>query len=145
MRIITTGSRDWPDDVMSHTIIRSTMYGLWHANSYSTEKLTVVHGACPTGADKIVDDWATDMEGWAEKNSSPLPGVQVVVERHPADWEKYGKAAGPIRNKVIADRGGHLCVAFLYEPEGKRSKGTRDMITEARNKGIGIVEVPWRR
>lgn len=56
----------------------------------------------------------------------------------PAEWDKYGKAAGPIRNEQMAkyaaeaDRG--MLIAF---PIGE-SKGTRNMIKLARQYGLEV-------
>lgn len=56
----------------------------------------------------------------------------------PADWNTYGKAAGPIRNEQMAkyaaeaDRG--ILVAF---PIGE-SKGTRNMIKLAKQYGLEV-------
>ena len=48
-----------------------------------------------------------------------------------ADWDKYGKAAGPIRNKEMAEYA-EQCVVFW---DG-RSTGTLNMINEAKLHGI---------
>ena len=56
----------------------------------------------------------------------------------PADWGKYGRAAGPIRNEQMAkyaaeaDRG--ILIAF---PIGE-SKGTRNMIKLAQQYGLEV-------
>lgn len=56
----------------------------------------------------------------------------------PAEWDKYGKAAGPIRNEQMAkyaaeaDRG--ILVAF---PIGE-SRGTRNMIKLAKQYGLEV-------
>lgn len=60
----------------------------------------------------------------------------VTFERYPADWEKYGKAAGPIRNQQMLDEGRPDYV--LAFPGGK---GTRDMVERAKKAGIKVVEV----
>jgi hypothetical protein len=47
MRILVTGSRDWPDAEMVADILdlSEKFYG----------RFTLVHGACPTGADMVSD------------------------------------------------------------------------------------------
>lgn len=45
------------------------------------------------------------------------------IERHPAEWKKYGKAAGPIRNREMAEISDYV-ICFW---DGK-SKGTKAMI-----------------
>lgn len=53
-----------------------------------------------------------------------------------ADWDKYGKAAGPIRNKQMLDEGKpDLVIAFPTE----KSKGTRNMIEQAEKAGVDVI------
>lgn len=81
----------------------------------------VIHGRC-RGADKLAGEWA-------ETNGVP-------VKEFPADWGKFGPAAGPIRNKQMLDEGQpDMCVGF---PGGK---GTLNMATLARAAGIRVVMV----
>jgi hypothetical protein len=56
-----------------------------------------------------------------------------------ADWKKYGKSAGPIRNSEMADYGDALIAFFNGE-----SKGTLDMINKAKKKKmpITIINIP---
>jgi hypothetical protein len=59
---------------------------------------------------------------------------------YPAQWEKYGKAAGPIRNKQMLDEGKpDLVIAFL----APNSRGTQNMIDQATKAGlpVKIVEI----
>ena len=51
----------------------------------------------------------------------------------PAEWKKWGRAAGPIRNAQMADYADAL-IAFW---DGK-SAGTRDMIRKAEEKGLQV-------
>ncbi len=54
----------------------------------------------------------------------------------PADWDKFGKGAGPIRNQQMIDEGKpDLVVAF---PGGT---GTADMVKRAKKHGIEVIEV----
>ena len=58
----------------------------------------------------------------------------VVYE---AQWDKYGKAAGAIRNQQMLDEGKpELVVAF---PGGR---GTEDMVNRAKKAGLGICLIP---
>lgn len=82
-----------------------------------------IHGGC----------WGVDNIGkmWALANGIP-------VKEFPAQWKKYGKSAGPRRNKEMADycEKSDLCIAIW---DGS-SKGTKNMIDNCKSKGM-IVEV----
>lgn len=59
---------------------------------------TIISGAC-RGADRLAVMWAKS--------------VGVPVEEYPANWGRYGKAAGPIRNlQMLKDGKPDLVVAF---------------------------------
>ena len=81
----------------------------------------IVSGHC-RGADMIGEAWADEM------------GLDVVIEL--ADWEGFGRAAGPRRNQKMIDKHKpHLVVAF---PGGR---GTADMVARARKAGIDVAEI----
>ena len=64
------------------------------------------------------------------------------VEDYPADWDKYGRAAGPIRNKQMLDEGKPDLV-YAVHPNISESKGTKNMVNQANKRGIEtIVVVP---
>jgi hypothetical protein len=133
MRVIVTGSRDWPEQSPSVARLLSpwpqlhmALGGALLIAMAAGEPLTVVQGGAE-GIDSYAQDWV------AIRNE---PGV--TSETHPPDWGQYGKMAGPIRNAYMASLGADLCFAFLYEPEGKVSKGTRNMIREAELCGIPV-------
>lgn|SRR3990167_8714384 len=52
-----------------------------------------------------------------------------------AQWNKYGKRAGPLRNQEIIDNSDFL-IAFVH----MNSIGTLDTIAKAKNKGINIIK-----
>lgn len=65
----------------------------------------------------------------------------IPVQRFPANWTQYGRAAGSIRNKEMLDVGKpELVIAFLA-PE---SKGTRNMIDQALRYGVRteVIHIP---
>ena len=84
---------------------------------------SVVEGDAP-GVDRIAGYWA-------RKNG-------LTNLKFPADWEKYGTAAGPIRNKQMLDEGKpDLVVAF---PGGK---GTANMVKLAEEAGIKVIKIEY--
>ena len=88
-RILIAGSRDWQDwSAIEHALRR-----------FEGAPLTLVSGACPTGADYIAETIAASL-GW-------------VIERHPADWAKWGKQAGYLRNRRMVELGANVCLAFI--------------------------------
>jgi hypothetical protein len=116
MRILITGSRNWPDDgTVEQAIldVKNWFYFDW-------EDVVIVHGDCPTGADAIADEFATEYD--------------IKVERHPADWKKHGRAAGPIRNQEMVDLGADICLAFPL-PD---SRGTIHCMKAAKKAGIPV-------
>ncbi len=61
---------------------------------------------------------------WAKQNKIPTMAFY-------ADWDKYGNAAGPIRNEWMAEEA-EMCIAFW---DGK-SKGAAHMIKTAKAVGM---------
>jgi len=62
----------------------------------------------------------------------------IDVWEYPANWDKYGKAAGYLRNSDMADNATHL-VAFW---DGV-SKGTKHMIDLATEKGLVVRVIKY--
>ena len=60
-------------------------------------------------------------------------GHSLQCELFPSDWDKFGKSAGPIRNREMATHADAL-IAFY---DGK-SKGTGNMIRLARDFGLEV-------
>lgn len=63
---------------------------------------------------------------YAEENGIP-------TKSFPADWNTHGRAAGPIRNKQMAEYGEALIAIW----DGK-SKGTKNMINVATSLGLRV-------
>jgi hypothetical protein len=110
------GGRDFSDQALFEAAMADLvgMYGC---------PRKVVHGAAP-GLDTMADIWAKRL------------AVDVVACR--ADWDKHGKAAGPIRNEdMLIDHEPKRVIAF---PGGK---GTADMVRRARNRRgkIDVIEI----
>jgi hypothetical protein len=114
MKILVTGSRDWADTAAVKTMLED------QAAKRPREPVTLVHGAAP-GADTIAAMLA-EQHGWQ-------------VETFPAEWDRYGRRAGPVRNQLMVDHGADVCLVFPM-PD---SRGTWDCVRRARKAGIPLV------
>jgi hypothetical protein len=116
LRVLVCGSRDWcrpgPISERLGTLPRGSV---------------VIHGAAsrkPHGVEESADMLA-DMIA---------RGYGLSVQRFPANWKHYGKAAGYIRNSAMLDTGPDLVLAF----QRNGSRGTQHTIDEARRRGIPV-------
>ena len=110
MKILVCGDRDWTDIWTIYDVL----------NKYPRDTI-ILHGAA-RGADT--------MAGTIAKK------LKFTIHSCPAQWEKYGKAAGPIRNRQMLDMNPDLVIAFHNNIE--KSKGTKDCIKEAEKRGIPV-------
>lgn len=83
----------------------------------------LVSGGCPSGADFLAEKYAKERSR--------------TIEVHKADWNKYGRAAGMIRNNEIVNRSDFV-IAFW----DLKSPGTKDTIEKARQRGVPVHVEP---
>lgn len=126
MRVAFTGSRSWnrPD------LVRRRLQEL----SRRAPGLVVIHGACPLGVDKQVDQAAKAL------------GIRPEV--YPAEWDLFGWEAGGIRNRqMLKESRPELLIAFfnpldLDKPtrggERRTRTGTLDAIEVGLSLGIPV-------
>jgi hypothetical protein len=107
-RVLVTGSRTWDDA----GVIAGVLAG------HCSPGAVLVSGACPRGADVLAEEYWRLLGG--------------LVERHPADWERFGKRAGFRRNAEMVNAGADLCVAFIRD----HSRGASHCAGLARAAGI---------
>jgi len=108
LKTIIAGSRTVTDPVVVEDAIRLSRFDI-------TE---VVSGGCQ-GVDLMGEEWA-------RYNN-------LRVQRFPADWGTYGISAGPRRNASMAEYADALIAVW----DGV-SRGTRNMIQEARKRGLKV-------
>ena len=112
MRVLVCGSRYFDNEPFIFDELRKLPEGT-----------TIISGGA-TGADSIAHKFA-------KLNEYPVKVFQ-------AEWSKYGRAAGPIRNQKMLDEGKpDLVLAFFKE---KYSAGTVDMVSRAREAGVEVKE-----
>lgn len=118
MRLIVSGSRKITDRIFVEKTIIEEIHKIQKSGKIVKE---IVHGDCWKGVDAIVSSFMkTHYDGIIEE-------VKFL-----ADWEKNGKAAGPIRNMEMAKYGDCL-LAFLH-PDYP-CKGTKNMVRCMRKLG----------
>lgn len=110
-RVLVTGSRDWAD----RRPIEDTLTAAGALAIASGQRLTIVHGACPTGADAIADEWAH----WHRDRGRPFD-----IEPHRADEHGPWPACGPIRNRHMVSLGADACFAFIGPCTSPRCRRT---------------------
>lgn len=113
MRVLICGSRDWPYCDQIDALIQT----------FSADTV-IIHGA-GRGADLCAAYHARERG--------------LVVLSFPADWDKDGKAAGPLRNQRMLDEGKpNIVIAFR---RAGLSPGTDDMIARAQKAMLPVLVI----
>ena len=108
-RVLVCGDRYWTDKEM----IREKLI----KNKHNID-LIIEGGA--NGADRLAFECAKELD--------------IPVMEFSAGWAKFGRAAGPIRNKQMIDEGKPEIVLAFHDDITK-SKGTKNMVEQARKRG----------
>lgn len=103
MKVVIAGSR---------TI--NSVSRVYNAIIDSDYEITEVVSGCAKGVDTIGEIWAS----W--KN--------IPIKQFPADWKKYRSAAGPIRNKQMAEYCDAAIIVWNGDPV--ESPGSADMVKQ---------------
>jgi len=117
MNILVCGTREHLD-IDQRAIIRRIMLG------EAKGPMVIIEGAA-SGVDEYAFRVAEDNH-WGHR-------------RFPADWQRFGKSAGPIRNQQMLDENDvDLVLAF----PGPESRGTWDMVERAVKNRIPVRVYP---
>ncbi len=112
-RILVCGGVEWENIVLTEAVLD----GYREQYHEKGRPIEIVQGGA-RGADYIAKEWA---------KRHGIPG-----ETFKAEWNKYGRAAGPIRNSAMLKTSPDLVIAF---PGGR---GTNDTVTKAQKLGIEV-------
>lgn len=108
MRVLVCGGRGYKDREAVYKVL-DELY----------PKMSALMCGGAAGADTLAWDWGSQR--------------RFYCERYMAQWDRYGRSAGPIRNKVMLEEGKpDLVIAF---PGGR---GTQNMISQALQAGIEV-------
>ena len=117
IKVIIAGTRDFNDyDYLKKNVD-------YFLQDFNPNKIEIVSGNA-RGADKLG-------ERYAKEHNLP-------VKLFSANWDKYGKRAGYLRNQEMADYSDML-IAFWDE----KSKGTKHMIDIAKKQGLTVIVVGY--
>lgn len=115
MKVLVCGGRDFTDYVTVNRVLSA------YFNNFCNGNMEIIHGGA-RGADTLAGLFAK------------MFGLKCHI--FPAEWDSYGKGAGPIRNQKMLDEGKPtIVIAF---PGGA---DTADMIKRAKKAGILTINV----
>lgn len=86
--------------------------------------IKIIVGDCPTGADAFARIWCFTNN--------------VEYDVYYADWERHGRAAGPLRNMEMIAQKPDLVLAFYAK--GASNKGTSNCVKQAVMAGIPVMQ-----
>lgn len=113
MRVLVCGGRNFTD--------KEYLFETLNALAKTIQIDCIIEGNA-SGADRLAGYWA-------RKN-------YIDNIKFKAEWDKYGNAAGPIRNKQMLTEGKPDIVIAFYG-----GKGTANMVQQARSAGLKVFEV----
>lgn len=120
--ILVTGSRGWPFSRRAIALVESA---LLHHAPIERLSITLRHGKAK-GLDTLAERIAL---GW-----------RWEIDPCPADWDRHGPGAGPIRNQFMVDREPRASICIAFPMPG--SVGTYDCAVRARAAHIPIRWYP---
>lgn len=120
-RVIIAGSRKFSD----YQKLKENCDRILREKLEDEECCVIIVSGHAQGADTLGEQYARER------------GLQL--DAHPADWKKYGRSAGVIRNKEMAENADAL---IAFPQEGEENRGTRNMVKIALTRGLtcNIVE-----
>jgi hypothetical protein len=123
IRIIIAGSRDFNDYALLEKALREYIT----SRKINPDEIEIVSGHA-RGADSLGELFA--------KNN------KLQLAKFPAQWDKYGKSAGYIRNREMADYALQETGVLFAFWDGQ-SRGTNHMINFSREKGLEVHVVQF--
>jgi len=124
-RIIIAGGRDFDDKCLLENNLTEWILDVYlqFNNTDGKAVLEFISGKA-RGADSLGEEFARE-HGYR-------------VKEFPADWNKYGRAAGPIRNKQMAEYAAQADKGVLFAFWDGKSPGTKNMINTAKKLGLDV-------
>lgn len=119
--VIICGSRDFEN----YELLKEKCNNILSRKLIDPDTKVVIVSGCARGADSLGERYAAEI------------GLEVL--KYPADWDKYGKKAGYLRNKQMAEVS-NAVIAFLV-PDENKNKGTKNMVSLAKLSKLLVREI----
>ena len=123
IRIIIAGSRDFND----YTLLEKALNKYIEDTKINPDEIEIISGHA-RGADSLGELFA--------KNN------KLQLAKFPAQWDKYGKTAGFLRNREMANYALQETGVLFAFWDGQ-SRGTNHMINFSREKGLEVHVVQF--
>ena len=123
-RIIVCGGRHFDD----YPRLTAEINGVVQSLGLQMNEMEIISGHC-AGTDQLGERYAEEHE--------------VDCKVFPAEWKKYGRAAGPIRNSQMIDYAAESVMPVVVAFVSLKSKGTMDTVNKARKKGFKVFIIPY--
>lgn len=120
MRVLVCGDRNWAHQGVLFEVLDEIN---------SETPITVVIEGEAQGADKM-GKW------WAHSRG-------LAVDQYPANWNRFGRRAGPIRNQEML-KSGHPALVVAFHDRINDSKGTLHMIKASLKAGVPVRLFDWQ-
>lgn len=127
MKIIVAGSRHFSDYRQLECVLNICVF--------FTIDTEIISGCCDTGVHTFTREDGTKVYGADGLGERYAKEKGMPVKLFPADWNKHGKSAGPIRNEEMA-KYAKGCIVFW---DGK-SRGSADMVKKAKKYKLILYE-----
>ena len=112
MKVIVCGGREFADQELLFGVLDSI---------HSTSPITLLIEGGARGADSLANLWARQRK--------------IPFHTEHAKWQKYKRAAGPIRNNAMLMMKPAMVIAFPGDI------GKKNMISQARNLGVEVIDI----
>lgn len=129
-RVIIAGGRDFDDYFLLEDNLMEWILDVYleHHGSKINAKIEIISGKAK-GADSLGERFALEND--------------YSLKEFPADWNTYGKSAGLIRNRQMAEYAAEADKGVLFAFWDGKSRGTKNMIDTATKLGLEVHVVNY--
>lgn len=137
MKILICGDRNYDNQALVWTVLdgfylnHNVGFGVAHRDPFF-----IIEGGAK-GADRLAKNWVYDspLHSSPDYNNHGASEARIVHLQFPANWNEYGRAAGPMRNFQMLNEG-KPDIVLAFHDNIEKSKGTKHMVSVAKERGI---------